>query len=534
MKTKIKNFLHKTALSVSAAGMMVLSSCTDDLNTIPLDKDILASEVAWKDSATYISSLAKVYAGLTLSGNQGPDQKGDINNGDQGNTTFTRGLWNFQELTTDEAKNSWGDGGLNPIQFNTYGSSNTYLYLFFQRVMLNIAFANEYLRESTQAKLDSRGFGGMWTEVAKYRDEVKAIRALNYYYLMDIYGNPPFITEDDGIGAGIYPVQIKRADLFNWIETQLLAVETNGILPATDYSRMSLASVRMLLAKIYLNAEVYAKTNRFADAAIYSKKVIDAYPSELVSNYANLFCGQNDKYSQEIIFGLPFDAANATCFGGTTYIMAAAFLGDDMAPATNYGLNASWSGNRATQNLTTLFDKNYDNRYMFWETNRKENVGDWKVFKDGYSVVKFTNLDANATTYTSTVSAPGFANCDFPLFRLADAYLMYPEALIRNGNTTSSDITKYFNKVRTRAGVDELSLADITLDNILDERARELYWEGHRRTDLIRFGKYLSGYNWPFKGGILAGKDLNSKYLIFPIPSTELSSNPKLTQNDGY
>lgn len=534
MKTNLKNILYKTAFSVSLAGTILISSCTDDLNTTPLDKDVLVSEVAWKKAETYQSILAKVYAGLTLSGNEGPDKKGDIANGDQGNTTFTRGLWNFQELTTDEAKNSWGDGGLNPIQFDTWGSSNSYVYFFYQRVMLNIAFANEYLRETTQAKLEGRGLGSMWNDVAKYRDEARALRALNYYYLMDIFGNPSFITEDDGIGAGIYPVQIQRSDLFAWLETELLEIETNALLPATDYSRISLASVRTLLAKMYLNAQVYAGTDRYADAAVYCAKVVAAYPAGLVSNYANLFCGQNDQFSGEIIFGLPFDAASATCFGGTTYIMAAAFLGDDMSPATNYGINANWAGNRTTQKLTQLFDKNYDTRYMFWETNRKEEMKDWKAFKEGYSVVKFTNLNANATTYTGTTSAPGFANCDFPLFRLADVYLMYAEALIRSGNTTSPNILTYFNRVRERAGVDELTLGQITLDEILNERGRELYWEGHRRTDLIRFGKFLSGYNWPYKGGVLEGKDLNSRFLIFPIPATELSSNPKLTQNTGY
>jgi starch-binding outer membrane protein, SusD/RagB family len=534
MKTTLKNILYKTAFAVSIAGMAIVASCTDDLNTVPLDEDTLVSEVAWTDSATYLGVLAKVYAGLTLSGNEGPSSDGDIDNSDQGNATFTRGLWNMEELSTDEAKNSWGDSGLNPIQFNTWGSSNTYVYLFFQRVMLNIAYANEYLRETTQSKLESRGLGSMWDDVAEYRDEARALRALNYYYLMDIFGNPPFITEDDGIGAGIYPVQIERADLFDWIESELLAIETNALLPGTDYSRMSLATVRTILAKMYLNAEVYAETDRYADAAVYCKKVIDAYPSGLVSNYANLFCGQNDNFSQEIIFGLPFDAVYATCYGGTTYIMAAAFLGDDMAPATNFGLNANWAGNRATQKLTTLFDKSSDNRYMFWETNRTENVKSWDVFKQGYSVIKFTNLDADATTYTSTETAPSFANSDFPLFRLADVYLMYAEALIRSGSTTSAGITTYFNMVRERAGVDQLTLSQITLDEILDERGRELYWEAHRRTDLIRFGKFLTGYDWPYKGGVVAGQDIDSKFLLFPIPATDLSSNPNLTQNDGY
>lgn len=529
---KKSKFLNKIFLSAFILGAGILTSCVKDLDTEPIDGSITTSEKAWREEATYLQFLAKNYAGLTLSGNEGPAGEGDLNNGDQGVATFTRGLWNLQEITTDEALSVWNDEGLKPLQFNGWGSENNYCYQFFQRVMLNIAFANEYLRETTDAKLDSRGMSHLREDVKKYRDEVRGLRALNYYYLMDLYGNPPFVTENDPVGATVYPKQITRAELFSWLETELKALETNKVLPEKDYSRISLSTIRTILAKMYLNAEVYTGASKYAEAATYSKKVIDAYPTGLNSNYKNLFRADNDKLSNEIIFGLTFDSQYATCYGGTTFLIAGA-LTTDMNSAENFGLNASWTGNRAPQQLTEAFDKAKDNRYLFWETDREQVIDEWTSFTQGYSVTKFSNLKSTETVHPNPSSAPRFADTDWPMFRLADVYLMYAEALVRQGQAVG-DATTYFNKVRTRAGVSTLNASQITLDEILSERSRELYWEGHRRTDLIRFGKFLSGYNWSYKGGAKDGMDINSKYLLFPIPAIELGANPNLKQNTGY
>lgn len=527
-----KNIINKVFLSAFLIGSGFLASCTDDLNTEPIDNGVLTSEKAWRQEATYTEFLAKNYAGLTLSGNEGPSGEGDLNNGDQGVATFTRGLWNLQEMPTDEALCVWNDDGLRPLQFNEWSSQNNYCYQFFQRAMLNIAYANEYLRETTEDKLSTRGMTHLSDDVKIYREEVRALRALNYYYLMDLYGNPPMITENDPIGGTVYPGQIKRADLYTWIESELKALEANNILPAKEYSRFSITTVRMVLAKMYLNAEVYIGTAKYKEAADYSKKIIDAYPNGLNPSYRNLFGGDNHQYSNEIIFGLPYDSQYATSYGGTTFLIAAA-VSADMGSNANFGLSAAWGGVRAPEQLTRLFEKSKDKRYLFWEKDRVQEIDEWSSFTQGFSIAKFTNLKSNETVYPTPETAPPFADADWVLFRLSDVYLMYAEALVRQ-QSSSPDVTKYFNEVRTRAGLGGLSLSQITLDEILDERARELYWEGHRRTDLIRFGKFLSGYNWSYKGGNKAGMDINSKYLLFPIPAIELGANPNLIQNTGY
>lgn len=528
---KIKLY-NKIFLLCTILAVVPMTSCLNDLDTEPIDENVLTSERAWRLDDTYDQFLAKNYAGLTLSGNKGPSDLGDLNNGDQGVATFTRGLWNLQVVTTDEAVNSWGDDGLDPLQFNQWSASNNYCYQFFQRAMLNVAFANEYLRETTDERLQSRGMTHLSEKVKVYRDEVRALRALNYYYLLDLYGNPPFVDENSPVGATVHPEQIKRADLFAWLESELKALEANNVLPATDYSRMSIATVRVLLTKLYLNAEVYTGTAKYSEAATYAKKVIDTYSNGLNGSYKNLFRADNDMLSNEIILGLPYDENYATTYGGTTFLIASAIAGD-MSPASNFGLDASWSGNRAPKELSTAFDAAKDNRFLFWTADRVQDINDIKSFTQGFSVVKFSNLKSTETSYPNPTSAPRFANTDFPMFRLADVYLMYVEALLRKGDA-SSDIATYFNKIRARAGISTLSQSQITLDVVLSERMRELYWEGHRRTDLIRFGKYISGYNWTFKGGVRAGTDINPRNVLFPIPTLELGANPNLKQNPGY
>jgi hypothetical protein len=345
---------------------------------------------------------------------------------------------------------------------------------------------------------------------------------------MDIYGNPSFITDTE---QAEFPRQISRSDLFDWLVSELTTIENNNVLPAKSYSQMSIATVRTILAKIYLNAKVYRGVEMYDKAAEYSKKVIDVY-GELYSNYKALFCADNNNFTDEIIFGLPFDRNEATCYGGTTFLMASAFNGD-MDPMNNFGINAEWAGNRAPVELSSAFDRNNDKRYLFWETGRTQIISDWNIFTEGYSVSKFSNLKSTESSLPPGAVAPAFADTDYPLFRLADVYLMYAESLVRQGSS-SGDIETYFNKVRTRAGISSMSTSNITLDVILAERMRELYWEGHRRTDLIRFNKYISGYNWSFKGGVITGRDLDSKCLLYPIPSLEMGANPNLSQNPGY
>ncbi len=153
------------------------------------------------------------------------------------------------------------------------------------------------------------------------------------------------------------------------------------------------------------------------------------------------------------------------------------------------------------------------------------------TFLNGWSCIKFNNVPHNmdAVDYAATAATKNFSDIDWPLIRLGEIHLIYAEACMELGETSTPAQIKL---LADRAGVK--APATIDADYLMAERARELMWEGHRRTDLIRYGKWISGYNWTFKGGTFAGKDLPAHFNIFPVPSTELATNLDLVQNPGY
>ncbi|TWV14048.1 RagB/SusD family nutrient uptake outer membrane protein [Bacteroidaceae bacterium HV4-6-C5C] len=520
--------IYKTFYTL-VCGVLLVSSCINDLDTVPLADNVLLPEAAWSDTQTYSSFLAKIYAGFSISGNEGPSGMPDIVGSDQGEATFLRAYWNLQELPTDEAAIAWSDDGLNGLQFDQWTSSNRFCELNYNRMLLNVAYCNEYLRQTAPEKLASRGVDdALKTQVETYRYEVRALRALNYYFLLDLYANVPYITEGDGVGSYL-PEQKGRDFLFPWIESELKACE--GHLPAksmANYGRVNDPTVWMILSKLYLNSEVYINEKHYTEALTYLNKVLGA-GYVLDPTYKNMF-GADNHLSTEIIFPIVFDGKSATSYGGTTYLMAAAY-GSDMDPGKNFGLAQSWSGVRSTQALTTLFGDN-DKRALFWKEKRTQDVTQWSDYNTGWAVVKYTNMKSDGTPGSDNV----FPDTDFPMYRLADAYLMYAEAVLRGG--TGGDKTLalgYVNDLRRRAGVSVIGDSDLTLDFLLNERARELYWEGHRRTDLIRFGKFTKNYAWPWKNGVYAGTaNIDDKYKLYPIPAAELVANPNIKQNTGF
>jgi hypothetical protein len=515
----------------------------DDLNTKPEGTSLTTPDVAWQKAATYEELVAKVYASMAVSGNNGPSGLVDIQGSDEGETTFLRSYWNLQELTTDEAICAWHDDGLDGLMFDKWTSSNRFTKLMYNRISMTIAYCNEYLRQTTPEKLDQWEAAAknnteltepavddaLKAKVAVWRNEVRVIRAMNYYFLMDLYANVPFVTEEDPVSMDFYPEQRGRDFLFSWLEDELKSLENH--VPAkseANYGMVNNPTIWMILAKMYLNAEVYTGTKHYTEAITYLNKIIAAgYTLDPV--YKNMFGADNDK-SPEIIFPIMFDGINLTCYGGTTYLMAASYK-SDMDPEKNFGLNQAWQGLRAKESLSSLFGDG-DKRALFWTKDRTMECPDLYDFNSGWSVVKYTNK----TSTGQIGSNPAFPDTDFPLFRLADAYLMYAEAVLRGGEGGArANALNYVNELRTRAGVAKINDYDLKLDFILDERARELYWEGHRRTDLIRFNKFTSDYRWPWKNGVYFGTaTISDKYKLFPIPVTELSANPNMKQNTGY
>lgn len=531
----MKRLFNKT-LILSLFGLLVFSACEKDLNRKPLND--ITSDIAYKDLAGYKGVLAKVYGAYALTGNGGPNASvGDVAGIDQGASDFLRLFWNLQELTTDEAAIVWNDPGLQDFHVMNWTSSNVLLRGLYSRCLYQITLCNEFIRETDPAKVSSRGITSADADkIKQFQAEARFIRAYQYWVLMDLFGNPAFVTEKDPIGKFL-PQQIKRADLFNYVESELKAIEPDLAVPKTnEYGRADQAADWALLARMYLNAEVYLGQGkgRYTDAITYAKKVIDSGYA-LNPNYSNLFKADNDKNNPETILSINYDGINSQTYGGTTYLINAS-LSAALGPSA-YGVpNGGWSGMRSTQSLPTTFSDysgNTDKRAMF--KGNKLTMDELQVYADGLAVVKFSNLTSTGQTAPSTNGV--YASTDFPLFRLAEQYLIYAEA-VKRGGTGGSDAQalQYVNLLRERAyGNHNGDVTSLTLDDILNERSRELYWEGFRRTDLIRYGKFTGdNYLWAWKGGVKAGKGVENFRALYPIPSADIIANPNLVQNQGY
>jgi hypothetical protein len=720
-------------LFIGSMTSLSLISCVKDLNTEQIDPDIITANVVYQDTAAYRKSLAKIYAGFALSGQEGPSGQPDIVGIDEGFGQYLRGFWYHQELPTDEAVIGWNDQTIKNFHSQTWTANDGFTFAFYSRIFFQIAQANEFLRETTDAKLDARGnvSESLKQEIKRYRAEVRFLRALSYWHGLDIFRNTPFATEADPVGAFLAP-QTNGNDLFNFIESELKAVEGELARPRTNqYARADQGAAWMLLAKLYLNAEVYTGAKKYQECITYCDKLINAGYT-LEPQYKDLFLADNHQ-SPEIIFPIAFDGINTQTWGGMTFVIRAG-IGGSMR-GIDSGVAGGWGGTRTTKQLvnkfpsnltgtvsdfnqgnTTLYPKLYvpgshqgfdasqtanslasvlsnkifsgykyfpanteirftqipsntapyfgdngangslennganilvpdagfyflevdlnartykiekqtitaygtatgnqditlsydaatgyligngnlnagtmvfrvngtntiaygdaaangiltnggapiqiinggshniqldldkpdytfrlsinefDRRAMFYSTGQSLDINDLTLFTDGYAVNKFKNI----TSTGQAGKSQEFPDTDFPMFRLADVYLMAAEAVLRNGGD-KNQASNYFNQVRQRAynGTSgNLNGSQLTLDIILDERARELYWECHRRTDLIRFGQFTDGsYLWQWKGGVKDGATVGSYRNIFPIPFQDLNANPNLRQNPSY
>ncbi len=727
--------------SIKISSLLILfllgtTGCFKDLDTTPLDPDILTASNVYKDPQSYRQVLAKLYAGLAVSGQQGPAGQPDISEIDEGFGQYMRGFWYHQELTTDEAVIGWNDQTIKDFHAQSWTSSDLFTYAFYSRVFVQIALANEFIRETTDAKLESRGVdGALKSEIITYRAEARFLRALCYWHALDLFRNPPFGLEDAEVGA--LPLQTNATDLFNFIESELKAIESDLKDARTNqYARADKAAAWTLLAKLYLNAEVYTGQNKYAECLTYCDKILTA-GYQLEPTYRNLFLADNH-LSNEIIFPVAFDGVRTRTWGGMTFIIRAGVVGsmDPVAsgvvsgwggtrttrqlvekfpadltgvkidfnqgntllhppllvPSSDQGFNVEtskrlsdtsafaphenlfeghiyYAGNntevlftktfgnsgpkygdngangtlelngakivvpepgfhyfkvnwnaktytiekrnysiigsatggtdinlqwdslgylsttvslnagtfrfRANQNDASSFGDNgrdglleengaeiaidqagdykiivdldkldytyklqlvgFDRRGLFYTEGQNLDIDDLTLATEGYAVQKFKNITSTGLQGSDT----DFPDTDFPMFRLADVYLMAAECILRGaGGGDKARAAQYFNAVRTRAFTGtsgNFAPNDLTLDVILDERARELYWECHRRTDLVRFGQLTDGtYKWAWKGGVKEGASVPSYRNIFPIPAADLGANPGLRQNPGY
>ncbi|MBD1428376.1 RagB/SusD family nutrient uptake outer membrane protein [Sphingobacterium litopenaei] len=509
------------------SSVILMMSCTKDLDQFPTIET--TSENVYTSLEGYKSVMAKLYGSFAVAGNNRGDGDADMASS-TASWGYLRVYFNMQEVPTDELIYSWAGGdNMVDLQFMSWGASDTWVSAMYYRIYYSIALANEFLRNAGDDKI--AGFSDSEkSEIQSFKAEARFLRALAYTHAMDLYGNVPFVQETDPVSA-FFPQRITRSDLFDFIEKELVAI--SDILPApkqNQYGRVSRGASWALLAKNYLNAEIYTGKARYNDCVTYSKKVIDAGYT-LESDYKKLFNADNDKRTNEIIFAIQADVERTNSWGATTYLVNGPIVGS--MKAADYGVLSGWNSFRTLREFVKLFEAN-DQRGRFWKDGQSLDVDDPSTISQGYGVIKFTNLYDNGTSKTDE----GMVNTDFPMIRLADVYLTYAEGTLRNGGGNLNEALALVNSLRQRAygnASGNISTAQLNLDFILAERGRELFWEATRRTDLIRFGKFTTNaYLWQWKGGSVDGVAVDSKYNLYPIPTTDLSANPNLIPTTGY
>ena len=610
-------------------------SCHDDLDQSPIDPDSFTEEDVFSNATEAQGALAKLYASLALTGQQGPAGQADIADIDEGFSQYSRMLFNLNELTTDHAVVGWGDAGLPDLHGLYWSGSNDFTEAMYYRLAQEVSFCNSFIDNA--AILSD-------TEVEAYIAEARFLRAFAYFNLMDLYGNVPLVTEV----TTELPKQATRTQIFNFIESELLDIQ-DKLKPSgsNEYGRVDKVAAWALLSKLYLNAEVYTGTPRYADAVTFSNNVMSSSYSINTNDangngtaYDELFLADNDVNGaqNEFIFTLNFDGLRSQTYGGSTFLVHAA-IGGSM-DATEFGVNGGWGGLRTTKSLVNKFDvdvtalnnnlgtvsdwglvgdattnswdgpdmemyetanntyaiyanlntgemkfrfdedwgNNYgddntdgsleagganipiatagtyyitldlnsftytinpfvgDSRGMFYKDGQTLEIEEIPSFENGYAVTKFKNIDSNGNQGSD--AAGDFVDTDLALIRMAEIYLNYAEATLRGGSGDLNLAVTKINELRERAFGNtsgNITSGELTLDFVLDERSRELYWEGQRRTDLIRYNYFTSDtYLWPFKGDSKDGVSVEDYRNIFPLPNNIITTNPNLTQNPGY
>lgn len=625
MKNIFKSLLYILSLSI-------VVSCHDDLNQSPIDPDSFTEENVFASVNEAKGALAKLYASLALTGQNGPAGSPDIADIDEGFSQFSRMLFNLNEITTDHAVVGWGDPGLPDLHGMYWSSSNDFTEAMYYRLAQAVSFSNSFIKNASELSGD---------EVNVFIAEARFLRAYAYYNLLDLYGNVPLTTE---ISTEL-PTQSNRTELFNFIESELMEIEST-LLASNEYGRVDNIAAHALLSRLYLNAEAWTGQDRYADCVTYSQNVINSGYTINMNDangngtaYDELFMADNDinGAQNEFIFTLNFDGMQSQTYGGTTFLVHAA-IGGSMNPG-NFGVNGGWGGLRTTKNLVNQFTVDLDalnsslgsqsdwglvgsatpngwngpdlemfqtgpqefsiyaelvsgelkfrfnedwgnnfgdngndgtlesgganipisagtyfivmdlgsgtytispfssdKRGMFYSDGQNLEIESIPPFEDGYAVTKWTNIDSNGNQGSD--SSGNFVDTDIPLIRLAEIYLNYAEATLRGGGGDTNTAVSLINQIRERGfggSSGAISSGDLTLDFILDERSRELYWEGLRRADLIRYNRFTnSSYLWPFKGNEPTGVGVDEYRNLFPLPANVVAINSNLTQNEGY
>ena len=565
--------MKKIFLKTAMASMLCMGfvSCADELNIKSIDP---------QSTPTYTVEglLAKQYATLGLTGQKGPAGSSDLGRGDEGESGFIRTIFNLQELMTDET--AWAyqnDPDIAPITNLSWKSSNGRVNWAYQRLIFDITLYNQFITEQSGSLSEDK--------IA----EVRFLRALNYYYFLDLYRKAPFkLTFDDSL-----PTEKSGKDLYEWLDNELttiepLMAEVGAYNNSQNFGRADRGAAYALHARLALNSEVYTdgQVKDYQKAIDYCDKILNNVgegegkynlcraEKNGYSGYQQLFMGDNDcnpEAMKEIIFPIRQDGLKARAYAGTTYLVAAATIagmpyastGDPwkcffarenmvekffpnkdipMAAKEDIPENATQEKIIAKDNekgisTADVVAKAKDDRALLYmgvggcETGKVRTINPGENITgplNGASFVKWSNLHADGTAQHDQ----NYSDTDFPVFRLAEIYLTRAEAKYRlNGSQEGlADILE----VQGRANRD-LKATSVDDQTLIDEWCREFYMEGRRRSDLVRFGLFSgSKYLWSFKGGVENGTGIPSYYDVYPIPYNEIKNNPNMTQNPKY
>lgn len=536
---------------IAAGASMLFTACIGDLDTLPLNPSDSTSETVYgADESGYIAGLTKLYFNFVS------NETTDLQVSDAGASELVRAFWTVQEVTSDAGKCAWeNDAWVRAMNTNTWSDAdNDATYAVYVRTLQGIAYTNEYLRQTASDRLSDRGVSSeLAAKIQGFRAEARFLRAYFYWMALDVFGDVPFTTENSPFGGGVNPKQASRKDVFDYCISELTALAAdNSPMPAarSNYPRADKGAVLGLLARMYLNAEVYTGTPMWQEAKDACEDIFTMGYS-LCPEYTDLFRGDNGENPEalnEVLFGISYDAEQTQSYGGTSYLTLAAIAATDVSSTQMInGVNNGWGGIRVPYEYVEkyfnvrnadysagTYDVNDKRGRMFYIKGRSESMdGALYVFLNGWSCLKFNNIPHNMDqdSYLATAASKAYSDIDFPMIRLGEIYLIYAEACMNLGQANTA--LPKVQDLAARAGV--TAPTSITQEWLIEERARELMWEGHRRTDLIRYGKFTSSsFLWTYKGGSFSGQGFDDHMKIFAIPASELASNPELHQNPGY
>lgn len=575
--------LKKYLLLGGVALGLGMTSCVGDLDQEPNDPNLVNTN----DPNFKANSLAICYSSMAVSSIYGVNGSSMVEGIDGGTSAYFRVLFTLQEFCSDELVWIWPNdegGSAGDIVACTWGASNSFCFGAYYRLLGHIAICNQFLK-NTADDADA--------ETQEMRAEARVLRALSYYNMIDLFGQISFITED--AEPGEEPVQISRAEAFSWLEGELKDIVDNRLIAETPVlGRVGLDAAEGLLARLYLNAEVYSGTARWADCQARCENIIRRHQgggfknSGLANEYLYLFCKDNNRYmpggankaENEILFGISFDSEMTQSYGGPSFVVSGTITNSHMCPRQYYGCLSEWSCIHGIKQMAERFyDFPNDKRDNLWLNQTYKYIGsdgseatedyqdtflgfngDFKT-TGGNVIIKFTGntINPNPTQdqlargplaifdgkYDNTGAwIPNYPATQFmstcqPVIRLADIYLMYAECFINGNVGDSQKALQYFNLIRERAGSKGLNnITELTRRNLMDERSRELYLESVRRSDLIRNGMFVGPQQtvWQVKGNInnMEGTRIADKFALYPIPTQVLNSQPSFKQNPGY